>query len=86
VYENSSRYYKKAGHKVRLSKLIKLILHKNLLDFKGRLSIQHASQCVAMDESPAKALKNKKDSSMRVAINLVRDGQAEYCTKIRAKL
>jgi len=47
--------------------------------FQGRLSIQHASECVAMGESPAKALKNKKDSSMRVAINLVRDGIADAC-------
>jgi len=55
------------------------LLEQALIEFKGRLSIQHASQCVAMDESPAKALKNKKDSSMRVAINLVRDGQADAC-------
>ncbi len=55
------------------------LLTQALLDFKGRLSIHHASQCVAMDESPVKALKNKKDSSMRVAINLVRDGQADAC-------
>jgi len=54
-------------------------LSQALIDFKGRLSIQHASQCVAMDELPSKALKNKKDSSMRVAINLVRDGQADAC-------
>jgi glycerol-3-phosphate acyltransferase PlsX len=54
-------------------------LEQALIDFKGRLSIQHASQCVAMDESPSKALRNKKDSSMRVAINLVRDGQANAC-------
>ncbi len=54
-------------------------LEQALLEFEGRLSIQHASQCVAMDESPAKALKNKKDSSMRVAINLVRDGRADAC-------
>lgn len=48
-------------------------------DHTHRLSIQHASQRVEMDESPSKALKNKKDSSMRVAINLVRDGQADAC-------
>jgi len=48
-------------------------------DFKERLLIQHASQCVEMDESPSKALKNKKDSSMRVAINLVHNGQADAC-------
>ena len=54
-------------------------LSQALQDFSGRLSIQHASQCVEMDESPTKALKNKKDSSMRVAINLVRDGKADAC-------
>jgi phosphate acyltransferase len=47
--------------------------------FKDRLFIHHATQCVEMDESPSKALKNKKDSSMRVAINLVRDGVADAC-------
>lgn len=44
-----------------------------------RLSIRHASQCVEMHESPSKALKNKKDSSMRVAINLVHEGLADAC-------
>ncbi|MCF6324528.1 MAG: phosphate acyltransferase PlsX [Gammaproteobacteria bacterium] len=43
------------------------------------LIIQHASQQVAMDESPALALRSKKDSSMRVAINLVKDGTASAC-------
>ncbi len=41
-----------------------------------RLSIHHASEVVAMDEPPSKALKHKKDSSMRVAVNLVKTGQA----------
>lgn len=39
-----------------------------------RITIHHASEVVAMDESPAVALKKKKDSSMRVSINLVKDG------------
>jgi glycerol-3-phosphate acyltransferase PlsX len=43
---------------------------------KGLLSIKPASQVVEMDESPALALKRKKDSSMRVAINLVKEGCA----------
>ncbi|MBS3963022.1 MAG: phosphate acyltransferase PlsX [Methylomonas sp.] len=46
---------------------------------KDRISIQHASQIVEMHESPQKALKNKKDSSMRVAINLVKEGRADAC-------
>ncbi len=45
----------------------------------ARVSIQHASQTVGMDEAPAQALRRKKDSSMRVAINLVRDGGAQAC-------
>ena len=45
----------------------------------GQVRVQHATQEVAMDESPSKALRNKKDSSMRVAIDLVKDGQADAC-------
>ena len=55
------------------------LLSQALVEFKDRISIQHASQIVEMDEPPQKALKNKKDSSMRVAINLVKDGQADAC-------
>lgn len=44
-----------------------------------RLRVVHASEVVAMDESPALALRNKKDSSMRVAINLVKSGDADAC-------
>jgi glycerol-3-phosphate acyltransferase PlsX len=44
-----------------------------------RLRIHHASEVVTMDETPQSALKNKKDSSMRVAINLVKSGEAHAC-------
>jgi glycerol-3-phosphate acyltransferase PlsX len=44
-----------------------------------RLELQHASQVVGMDESPSSALRCKKDSSMRVAINLVKEGGARAC-------
>jgi phosphate acyltransferase len=54
-------------------------LGTNLQNLSSRLSIQHASQRVEMHESPSKALKNKKDSSMRVAINLVNEGKADAC-------
>lgn len=42
-----------------------------------RLAVRHASQVVAMDEPPAQALRGKKDSSMRVAINLVKAGESD---------
>ena len=44
-----------------------------------RLEIVEASQIVSMDELPADALRKKKDSSMRVALNQVRDGHAQAC-------
>jgi len=44
-----------------------------------RLSIVHASEEVLMDDLPSKALRNKKDSSMRVAINLVKEQKASAC-------
>jgi len=45
----------------------------------SRLTIQHASQKVEMDEKPSVALRTKKDSSMRVAINMVKEGNAQAC-------
>ncbi len=42
-----------------------------------RILVKHASQVVMMDEAPALALRGKKDSSMRVAINLVKEGEAD---------
>lgn len=51
------------------------------LKAEGRpgLILRHASQLVSMDEAPAQALRAKKDSSMRVAINLVKQGEADAC-------
>lgn len=45
----------------------------------SRLVIQHASEIVGMDEKPSVALRSKKDSSMRVAINMVKDANAQAC-------
>jgi len=59
--------------------LIKQHLGQAQQQFGNRISIKHASQFVEMDDSPAKVLRTKKDSSMRVAINLVRDGLADAC-------
>jgi len=44
-----------------------------------RVAVQPASEEVEMHEPPADALRRKKDSSMRVAINLVKAGTAQAC-------
>ena len=54
-------------------------LHKSKCDFGARVSVRHASEVVGMDEPPASALRGKKDSSMRVAIDLVKSGDAHAC-------
>ncbi|MBL7480947.1 phosphate acyltransferase PlsX [Legionella bononiensis] len=45
----------------------------------NQFTVVHASEVVTMDELPSHALRNKKDSSMRVAINLVKEGRAQAC-------
>jgi glycerol-3-phosphate acyltransferase PlsX len=59
------------------------IIAQHLKDHRAfphpQLTIHHASQQVQMDDSPANALKNKKDSSMRLAIELVKEGKAQAC-------
>jgi glycerol-3-phosphate acyltransferase PlsX len=47
--------------------------------FGDRIQVRHASEMVEMHETPSKALRGKKDSSMRVAINMVKDGTADAC-------
>jgi glycerol-3-phosphate acyltransferase PlsX len=47
--------------------------------FGERLRFHPSSQVVGMDEQPQSALRGKKDSSMRVAINLVKSGEAAAC-------
>jgi len=44
-----------------------------------RIEVRHASEVVAMDDPPATALRSKRDSSMRVAIELVKSGDADAC-------
>jgi glycerol-3-phosphate acyltransferase PlsX len=44
---------------------------------RERIDIVPASEVVGMSEAPADALRRKKDSSMRVAINLVKAGEAD---------
>jgi len=43
------------------------------------ISVHAATEVIEMCEGPASALRGKKDSSMRVAINLVKDGAAQAC-------
>lgn len=59
--------------------MLKASLGSRAAPFKDRLHIQHASQTVEMGELPSHALRNKKDSSMRVALNLVKEGRAHAC-------
>ncbi len=54
-------------------------LKRHQSSLSDRLRIQHASQVVEMDEAPKNALRGKKDSSMRVSINLLKSGEANAC-------
>jgi glycerol-3-phosphate acyltransferase PlsX len=45
----------------------------------SRCSVVEASEVVGMDERPQDAVRRKKDSSMRVAVNLVKRGEAAAC-------
>jgi glycerol-3-phosphate acyltransferase PlsX len=45
----------------------------------ARLRVHHAAEVVTMDEPPVQALRTKKDSSMRVAVDLVEKGEAHAC-------
>jgi glycerol-3-phosphate acyltransferase PlsX len=46
---------------------------------RSRLHVKHAGEVVGTNERPSRALRGKPDSSMRVALELVRDGYAQAC-------
>ncbi|WP_405244159.1 phosphate acyltransferase PlsX [Lentisalinibacter salinarum] len=48
-------------------------------DAAGRLVIRHAPEIVTMNDAPVDALRRKKQSSMRVAVDLVKQGEAQAC-------
>lgn len=50
---------------------------QNNIDLDKHFEIQHASQVVEMHEDPRHAVRKKKDSSMRIAINMVKQGRAQ---------
>ncbi len=58
--------------------LLQTLLENNATSNK-QLSIKHAPEVVEMHEQPSKALRNKKNSSMRIAINMVHEGEAQAC-------
>ncbi len=62
---------------VGLEDVIRQHMQANGLQENEHFRVQHASEVVAMDEAPAQALRKKKDSSMRVAINLVHQDEAD---------
>lgn len=64
---------------VGLEDVIRAELKKHNALAHPRLSIVNATEVVTMDDPLEIALRRKKDSSMRVAIHLVKDGRAQAC-------
>ena len=64
---------------VGLEEVLRAELKKHKAESNPRLAIVHASETVTMDDPLEVALRRKKDSSMRVAIELVKDGKAQAC-------
>ena len=60
------------GQQEKIKKILKKYNIKNLPVF-----IKHAPEIVKMDESPSKAIKNKKNSSMAVGLKLLKDGNSK---------
>ena len=60
------------------------IIEKQTLGKTGnRLQILHAKEIVEMSDPPVVVLRQKKQSSMRLAIDLVKDGVAQACISSR---
>ena len=79
---NALEFYKDlhlnfVGEKIGIQK--ELNKHSAYKTYVDRISITHASEVINMNDSPSTALRHKKDSSMRVAINLIKDEGVDAC-------
>lgn len=59
--------------------VIRTVLKESRAKEGNNLIVHNASEVVEMHDSPSNAMRNKKDSSMRVAVNLVKEGVAQAC-------
>src|SRR4051794_9382881 len=78
--EGAIRAARELGHKVILVGDREAVRHE-LAQHPGwedlPIKVMHASERVTMEESAARAVRNKTESSMRIASRLVRDGEAQ---------
>ena len=56
---------------------IESALSRSAAGLRARIVVRHTDEFVAMDDSPASALRNKRNSSMRLAIEAVKSGEAQ---------
>lgn len=59
------------GNQSRIEK--ELSFYKDI----GKISTVNATEVIDMDESPAQAVKQKKDASVNVAVSLIKEGKAD---------
>ena len=64
---------------VGLSDQIEAELSKASVVDRSRIEVRHAAEVVGMDEPPASALRGKRQSSMRLAVESVKSGEAQAC-------
>ena len=64
---------------VGLSDQIEAELSKASFVDRSRIEVRHAAEVVGMDEPPASALRGKRQSSMRLAVESVKSGEAQAC-------
>ncbi|MBQ8692267.1 MAG: phosphate acyltransferase PlsX [Synergistaceae bacterium] len=61
------------------AELINLELESVSSELRKRISVVHAEEVISMDEHPAMAIRKKHKSSLRLAMEMVRSGEAQGC-------
>ena len=65
------------GNEDIINKKVKEFYGKTLKEISSRLSIYNATEKIEMEDIPTQAIKNKKDSSMVVGFNLLKQGYGD---------
>lgn len=65
------------NEKILLERIKALYGKEKIEELSDKLKIHHASECIEMEDTPTDAIKHKKDSSMVVGFNLLKEGKGD---------
>lgn len=65
------------GKEEKLNEISKRLYNKNITEMSSKISVVNAEEEIVMEDIPTKAIREKKNSSMVIGMNMVKNGEGD---------